>query len=76
MTSVSNLSGPCVKGPLQFHPTQRPAKLRCVEMAGNKEEGQGYRRQPRSRNETVPCHPLCREPRELSPLKTNGRHNH
>lgn len=43
--SVSNqLSQPvrdCVKDPIQFHLTQRTAKLRYVEMGKNKEQGQG-----------------------------------
>lgn len=41
MTSFPNLLGHPKKDPLQFHPTQRPVKLRRIETARNKEEEQG-----------------------------------
>ena len=36
-----SLLGHCMKGQLSFHPTQRLAKLRCLETPRNKKEGQG-----------------------------------
>lgn len=38
MTSFPSHLGHCMKDPLQFHPTQRPAQLRCLE--------RGYQCQP------------------------------
>lgn len=38
-TSFPSLLEQCTKDLLQFHPTQRPAKLSCLETARNKEEG-------------------------------------
>lgn len=40
-TSLPSLLGHHTKEPLQFYPTQRPATLRPMEVAKNKEEGQG-----------------------------------
>ena len=36
-----SLLGHCMKGQLWFHPTQRLAKLRCLETPRNRKEGQG-----------------------------------
>ena len=38
---TTRLSGHHVKDPPRFHPTQRPAQLRCMEMPRNKEKEQG-----------------------------------
>lgn len=40
-TSLPSFLGHHTKDPLQFYPTQRPATLRPMEVAKNKEEGQG-----------------------------------
>lgn len=49
MTSFPRLSGHYMKDPLGFHPTQRPAKLNCIEReTGTKKKGKGYQHQPHS----------------------------
>lgn len=52
-------SGVCMKVQLWFLLTQRPAKMRCREMAGTRKKGRSYQYQPCSWSN---CALLCRGP--------------
>lgn len=61
-----------MKDPLQFYPIQRPAKLRCLETARNKEEGHGAATISHIAGTTVvPGELLCRPPQQPSLLRTS-----
>ena len=64
-----SLLGHCMRDQLWFHPTQRLAKLRCLETPRNRKEGQG--RPVSATQQENPCFPVTclLRTQQLSPLK-------